>query len=196
MNAFGSVHHQLISFTLKHYHAPSQFVNLVEHNTDLFASVSTKSWFTSAIPLKKGVFQGDPLSVEIFNNVHRCHQPPPNHLITLRYKFSGTDQTLGLLQYADDTCLVTNGPSSCKEMLRLTEKWLKWSGMKPTVRKCQCIALEPSTSQVFDPNLCLDGEKIPFVGKNPVRLGGTIQIPSSQQLAKNHIQQKLASLLS
>ena len=64
------------------------------------------------------------------------HQTQPNHLTTLGYKFSGTDQTLGLLQYTDDTCLVTNGPSSCKEMLRLTEKWLKWSGMKPTVRKC------------------------------------------------------------
>ena len=74
-NAFGSVHHELITYTLHHYHVPNQFIKLVENlYTDLFVSVSTSTWSTStwstgATPLKIGVFQGDPLSSEIFNMV-------------------------------------------------------------------------------------------------------------------------------
>ena len=43
----------------------------------------------------------------------------------------------------------------------------------------------------MDPKLSLIGDEIPFVGREPVHfLGGTIQIPSSQQLAKDHIFKK------
>ena len=198
-NAFSSVHHQLISFTLRHYHAPKQFVKLVDHlYTDLFVSVSTKDWSSAAIPLKTGVFQGDPLSVEIFNTVMNTYiDAIKPHLTTYGYHFSGANHTLGLLQYADDTCLISNGPASCKQMLKLTEEWLKWSGRKPKVGKCQCVALESSSSKLSDPNLALAGEKIPFVGKSPVHfLGGTIQISTDQQQARDLIQRKLANLLS
>ena len=65
---------------------------------------------------------------------------------------------------------------------------MKWSGLKPAVNKCQCVSLDSSSGHVVDPNLSLIGDKIPFVGREPVHfLGGTIQIPSSQQLAKDHI---------
>ena len=54
-------------------------------------------------------------------------------------------------------------------------------GMKPKVKKYQCVALESSSghvTHVLDPNLTLAGEKIPFVGRNPVCfLGGTVQFP-------------------
>ena len=60
VNTFGSVHHQLISLSLLHYYASDQLIKLVNHlYTDLFASVSTKTWSTAAMPLKIGVFQGD-----------------------------------------------------------------------------------------------------------------------------------------
>ena len=54
-----------------------------------------------------------------------------------------------------------------------------------------------SSSQIFDPDLTIAGEKIPFIRSNPVNfLGGTIKIPSNQKLSKSHIQQKLLDLLS
>ena len=198
-NAFGSVHHDLIAFTLHHYHLPNQFIKLVENlYTDLVASVSTSTWSTDAIPLKIGVFQGDPLSSEIFNMVMNTYVDAIKPQIpTLGYHFSNSNQTLGLLQYADDSCLVSNGPSSCNQFLRITEAWMKWSGLKPAVNKCQCVSLESSSDHVVDPNLSLIGDKIPFVGREPVHfLGGTIQIPSSQQLAKDHIFLKISRLLS
>ena len=74
-NAFGSIHHQLISFSLRHYNAPEQLVSLINHlYSGLFATVVTRSWSTPAIPFSKGVFQGDPLSAEIFNTVMNTYQ--------------------------------------------------------------------------------------------------------------------------
>ncbi len=156
-------------------------MNLVEHlYTDIAASVSAKAWSTAAIPLQIGVFQGDPLSAEIFNAEMNTYIDSIKPYLASGYKFSKSNQSLGLLQYADDTCLVSDGPSSCQQTLTHTEEWLRWSGMKPTVRKCQCVALESYSCRVFDPNLMLVGEKIPFIGKEPVCfLGGTIQVPSS-----------------
>ena len=69
-NAYGSVNHGLIDFTLQHYHATARFRNTVAHlYTALNVVVTTPSWVTSPIPLQIGVYQGDPLSVVIFNSV-------------------------------------------------------------------------------------------------------------------------------
>ena len=69
-NAYGSVHHSLISYALQHYHAPPQFLLIVQSfYSNLFTKISTTKWSTPSIPLKIGVYQGDPLSVVIFNTV-------------------------------------------------------------------------------------------------------------------------------
>ena len=69
-NAYGSVHHPLIDFSLRHYYAPLQFLATVKDlYTSLSAKVITADWETPVIPLQKGVYKGDPLSVVIFNTV-------------------------------------------------------------------------------------------------------------------------------
>ena len=69
-NAYGSVHHGLIDFTLQHYHAPPCFRDIViSLYQKLSAVVTSKSWATNPTPLQLGVYQGDPLSVVIFNSV-------------------------------------------------------------------------------------------------------------------------------
>ena len=65
-NVFGSVHHDLITFSLAHYNAPQQMTQLVSKlYSGLSAVISTKSWTTVPIHLQLGVYQGDPLSVVI-----------------------------------------------------------------------------------------------------------------------------------
>ena len=60
-NAFGSVHNDLITFSLAHYHAPPKLVHLVSNIYDgLTAVISTKSWTTIPIHFQLGVYQGDP----------------------------------------------------------------------------------------------------------------------------------------
>ena len=196
-NAYGSVHHNLISFSLSQYKAPEQFISLVNNlYSDLSASINTKFWSTSGIPLNKGVFQGDPLSVVIFNCVMNTYIDAIKPCLSSSYHFSNSAQSLGLLQYADDTCLVTDGPSSCQNLLNLTDLWLTWSGMIANISKCQCLAIRASSGKVYNPNLSLSDAKIPFIGNQPVKfLGGTIQVPSNPQNAFLKLQDKVQILL-
>ena len=113
------------------------------------------------------------------------------------YRFSKSEQSLYVLQYADDTCLVSDGSSSCRVMLSYTDQWLQWSKMKAKVCKCQCLAIAASMGKVYDPKLKVASGKIPFVGNEPVKfLGGTIQVPSNPSLAREAITNKLATLLA
>ena len=60
-NAYGSVHHSLIQFSLAHYHAPPEFCTLMQSMyTGLSATISTDEWCTAPVPLGIGVYQGDP----------------------------------------------------------------------------------------------------------------------------------------
>ena len=69
-NAYGSVHHALIQFSLQHYYAPPQFLSILQAlYSGLSATIISTNWETPLIPLEKGVYQGDPLSVVIFNTV-------------------------------------------------------------------------------------------------------------------------------
>ena len=69
-NAYGSVHHSLIQFSLAHYHAPPEFCKLMKSwYSDLSTTISSDEWSTTPVPLKIGVYQGDPLSVVIFLTV-------------------------------------------------------------------------------------------------------------------------------
>ena len=68
-NVFGSAHHDLIAFSLAHYHAPPEIIWLVSNLYDgLTAVISTSKWTTAPIHLQLGVYQGDLLSV-IFNTM-------------------------------------------------------------------------------------------------------------------------------
>ena len=132
-NAYGSVHHSLISFTLRYYNAPPQFSKIVQmFYTGLYAKVSSSKWSAPFIPLKLGVYQGDPLSVVIFNTVMICSIQTRQDV---GYRFSPHRSQVNLLQYADDTCLVANSPSSCQHLLNIVAKWLSWSGTRAKVPK-------------------------------------------------------------
>ena len=57
-NAYGSVHHSLIQFSLAHYHAPPEFCRLLQSwYTGLSATISTEEWSTNPVPLNIRVYQ-------------------------------------------------------------------------------------------------------------------------------------------
>ena len=106
-NAYGSVPHGLIQFALQHYNSPPQFMNTVSGlYSGLSATITTTGWATTSVPLQIGVYQGDPLSVVIFNTVMCTLIDALGPLKHLGYNISGTRHTVNLLPYADDTCLV------------------------------------------------------------------------------------------
>ena len=93
-NANGSVHHALIQFAMAHYHAPPEFHSLLQSwYRGLSATVSTRDWVTSPIPLQIGVYQGDPcdlpdsdehscLTLFVLERISASLCPPPPSLST------------------------------------------------------------------------------------------------------------------
>ena len=119
-----------------------------------------------------------------------------NSMQHLGYRFSGSQRTIHLLQYADDTCLISDGPASCKKLLEGIERWLDWSGMKAKVPKCHSLALQASTAKTYDPKLCLYGQPIHFIGNKAIRfLGTTVQVPFDSQTSRINLSTKLSNML-
>jgi hypothetical protein len=196
-NAYGSVHHQLITYCLQHYHAPQIFLDTVTNiYTDLSATITSRTWSTSPVPLKTGVYQGDPLSVIIFNTVMSTLTDNLRASQHLGYTLSGSRICTNVLLYADDTCLVADGPASCQHLLSQVEGWLQWTGMAATVPKCFTLSIQASTAKRFDPYLHLHNQTIPFIGDRSTKfLGGPISVPSNIKQHRQQLESKLEMLL-
>ena len=160
----GSVHHELIDFSLSHYQAQDMLINTITSiYTNLSAEVTSSDWSTGRIPLEVGVYQGDPLSTVIFNTVMCTLIEPLRPHYHLGYTFSNSKHSLHLLQYADDACLISDGPASCQELIRQVEKWLQWTGMKAKPIKCHSLGIRASSGTPFDPALTIRGQSIPYI---------------------------------
>ena len=114
----------------------------------------------------------------------------------LGYQFSSSLHKVNILQYADDTCLVTNSPASCQFLLSKVSNWLTWSGMSAKVPICQCKSIQGSTGRLLDLHLQLNGASIPLT-TNPMRfLGMNVQVPNTKSSAKSAIVSHLRSMLT
>ena len=196
-NAYGCVHHSLIQFSLQHYHALPQFCQILQSlYSDLRGKVITNEWETPTISLDIGVYQGDPLSVVIFNTVINTLVDTLQSRIDLGYTLSKSTCKVNLLQYADDTCLLADSPAACQHLLEIVEQWLQWSGMRANVCKCHSLALQGSTRKLIDPQLLIDGETIPFIGNNSIKfLGMRIQVPHNTTTTKETLMTNLNRML-
>ena len=197
-NAFGSVHHDLIRFSLQHYHAPQAMVDMICNlYQDLKGVISTKSWQTDPFHLQMGVYQGDPLSVIVFNTVmNTLVDTITRRHPDLGYTLGTSSHRSNLLQYADDTSLIADGPSSCRILINTTEAWLMWSGMKANVPKCVSLAVRASSGKPYDPNLTLNGEAIPYIGDSTFHfLGAPVCIHGTKTQARDGLIKKLTHLL-
>ena len=82
------------------------------------------------------------------------------------YTFTKSSHTCNHLQYANDTCLIGDGPASCQALLEMTEKWLQWARLKARIPKCASLVFQASTGKGYDPSLTLQGDTIPFIGES------------------------------
>lgn len=192
-NAYGSV-----QFSLQHYHAPAKFTSIVERlYSGLSATIMSEDWHTSTTPLSIGVYQGDPLSVVIFNTVINTLVDTLKTQAELGYKVYNTAYFINMLQYADDTCLVANSPAVCQHLLNLTDRWLGWSMMRAKIPKCYAVSLQSSTGHSIDPRLTLSGQRLPFLGNNTIKfLGLPIQVPQDPSTSRAHVKKLLLSPLA
>ena len=196
-NAYGSLRHSLLHSSLRHYHAPPQFLATLQAvYSGLNAKIITPEWETSVIPLQKGVYQRNPLSVVIFNTVMNTLLDTVSFRLDLGYRFSNSSRRVNILQYADDACLVADSPASCQFLLNIVSDWLGWSGMAASVLKCQCLALQVSSRRLADPHLSLNGTPIPFSTRPVQFLGMQVQVPSDDCAARELLLTRLSEMLS
>ena len=193
-NAYGSVKHSLVHFSLEWYHVPDHFCELMWHYYEgLMASVmvgkSQTDWFWFGI----GVFQGCTVSTVLFNagfNTSFQHLRPLQEDCAYQFRYERKGKPLRLLQtgYADDLALVTGTRRGVdafvnneRVLLRLQE-WLQWTTAGGTkglaVKPKKCIAAGFRHGQPTDPKLkvwecegahyprCLEpNEAFKFLGK-------------------------------
>ena len=165
-NAFGSVDHNLIQFALRHYHCDGMLVRLVEHlYEDLRAMVATDQWRTREFVYGVGVFQGDPLSVAIFDMVMNLFVDALEPLESrCAYDFSSLNVSLFNSIFADDAATVTRGVKEAQLVCQRIGEFLEWSGLQANVSKCSCFSRrrQPGPA-VFDPELSIKSQSIPFL---------------------------------
>ena len=112
------------------------------------------------------------------------------------YTLSSSSVTTNILLYADDACLVANGPASGQHLLTQVGKWLDWTGMRAKIPKCYSLAIQASTAKRFDPNLQLYGQPIPVVGNKSIKfLGGPISIPSNGHEHRQKLEAKMKEMM-
>ena len=140
------------------------------------------------------MYQGDPLSVVLFNTVINTMVDTIKTRPDLGYHLTST-QSVNLLQYADDTCLVADSPSSCQQLLHLVDGWLSWSGMRAKVSKCHSLALKASVAKVVDPHLHISNEQIPFASEPVKFLGRMFESPPNTTKARENISSQLQRML-
>ena len=176
-NAFGEVHHNLISEVLNYHHVPTHIQCLIRSlYKDFQTSIITDSFQTPFITVGRGVLQGDCLSPLTFNLcfntfIHYISDP----------KFQQFGFSLGSLhpthwfQFADDAAVITSLENENQLLLNHFSRWCTWANMIIRVDKCSTFGIKKaSTSSVqYLPKLVLNHDLVPTIeiGKSFKYLG-------------------------
>ena len=167
-NAFGKVHHNLISAAYKCHHIPEQIDNLVKDlysnfNTTIMASHSK----TPFIKVGRGVLQGDCLSPLTFN---MCFNTFIQYIKSqsfqqLGFKFKANFEPRHWFQFADDALVISGTEDENQILLNAFTRWCQWSMMIIRVDKCKTFGMAKIGSQCkqYLPKLFLNNELVPQV---------------------------------
>ena len=187
-NAFGSLRHDLIQFALDWYHFPIEIRKFVyDYYEGLYIKVRTSKWITEPVALLMGIFQGCPLSVQLFNIVWNIaldmvHSSPAKGY---RLKEAGLEKKQ--LSYVDDETIITSSPEDAQRVLDALDVYLSWTEcVRAKPRKCRAMAfkvfkkgtddkLTPVSDtrySAYDPMLSISGQSIPFLGDEPFKFLG------------------------
>ena len=153
-NAFGEVHHNLITEVLNHHHVPLSIQTLVSILYENFqTSIITDNFTSPAIPVGRGVLQGDCLSPLLFNI---CFNTFIQVIKQDKYKqlgFSTHDSTDRLFnpihwfQFADDAAVVSTDERENQLLLNCFTKWCQWANMIIRVDKRVTFGIKKFSSR-------------------------------------------------
>ena len=152
-NAFGEVHHSLLTTVLKYHHIPEPIRNLVSslyskyHN-----SVLTNNFITNPIEIKRGVLQGDCLSPLLFN---MCINTLINSIKNEQVRCLGYVWDVGFtkhwFQFAHDTAIISALQEDNQLLCNVFTKWTIWADLSIRIDiridKCHIFGIKKSNTQ-------------------------------------------------
>ena len=210
-NAFGSLRHDLIQFALDWYHFPGEFRQFVHaYYEGLYIKIKTKEWITEPIALLMGIFQGCPLSVQLFNIVWNIALDMVQSTNTKGYSLKEASIEKQQMAYVDDHTVVASSPEDAQCMLNTLDNYLSWTAcMKAKPPKCRSLSfrvfrngmhhdytpVSDTRYSAYDPKLSISGEIIPFLGDEPFKFLGRKITSKKDRHGRDEIQESLRGYL-
>ena len=193
-DAFGSISHSLISFTLSRNHFPPEIQSYINClYSQLSATVTSASWTSDSFVMSRGVFQGDPLSPLIFI---LCFNPLLDFLKTNSqhgYNFNGSFTIT--LPYADDFNLITHNKRTHQRLIN--QLCLLASSMNLNVKPSKCASLSIISGSPKPISFSISDTNISTLFLKPHKyLGSVIGRSASSSAGFDFLHDKLSSLLS
>ena len=98
-------------------------------------------YYTDPVPLRIGVYQGDPLSVVIFLTVMNTLSDTLCTRGDLGFSLPQSSTSINHLLYTDDVCVISSTPAGCQHLLDMVQRWLEWAQLKAKVPKCHSMVI-------------------------------------------------------
>ena len=177
-DAFGSVSHDLISYSLNRYQFPPVIKNYVMSlYAKLQGSVVTQQWQSQPFNFKKGIFQGDPWSPIIFLIVFN---PLLEKLHQVRNKgYNLNNNYVITTPFADDFNLITSDKRQHQNIINNIQLWT--TSMKLKLKPTKCISMSISSGKPVVNTFSLGGDNIATLeNSNHKFLGSTLTFHGKQ----------------
>ena len=143
-NAFGEVHHNLITDILLHHHIPPEISEIIKNlYTNFFTCVSTSEYATESIHFGRGVLRGVCISPLLFNLIINTfiQHTKQNEYEQLGYKFSKYFSPRHWYRFVDDASVITGQEYEAQILLNAFTRWCTWSDRVVRVDKCKTFGI-------------------------------------------------------
>lgn len=179
-DAFGSISHKLIEKTLISADLPNCFVKYIVNYYNQTEGKLRGPWgISDKFSMKKGVFQGDPLSPLLFL---MCFNSIVEEMTTESQKHS-YENSPSFLAYADDTSMMTNSEHEHQNLTHLFEKITKEIDL--TIRPDKCISWKVEDGKILPMEVIIGLSKSKPLGKTPEKyLGALHSIDGTQYISE------------
>ena len=169
-DAFGSVNHELIEYTLKRNHLPECVSTYITNLYSRLSGVITgPSWTTTKFPFRTGTFQGDPLSPVIFILVFN----PIIQYLKLkedRYGYKLNGNSVITLPYADDFNLITNNKITHQRLINELHSITSSMNLTLKLEKCKNLSICSGSPKIVP--FSLGGKDLDSIKNSPMKFLG------------------------
>eukprot|EP01119_Soliformovum_irregulare_P020421 TRINITY_DN6605_c0_g1_i2.p1 TRINITY_DN6605_c0_g1~~TRINITY_DN6605_c0_g1_i2.p1 ORF type:complete len:1195 (+),score=157.48 TRINITY_DN6605_c0_g1_i2:250-3834(+) len=170
VNAFGSVEHEQLIWTMNRMLVPlfitRLIANLISNSYFTIRVLSALGVFTSPpVWQDKGLKQGDPLSAILFLF---AMEPLVRVLKRRNYGYrlqSNKSVRVGVQHFADDLASETNSHDEMSQIILVLESFMKWAKMRLHPDKCVSFAMQfvKRKLEFFDPKFTVHGQVVPSI---------------------------------